>query len=65
MNAPSTAGRSAIARVTEAAVAHPGRFLLASLALAAAAVWAASHLEIKSDFKELLPSDLPSVREVQ
>jgi uncharacterized protein len=51
--------------VTEAAVARPGSFLLVSLVLATASVWAASHLEIRSSFQELLPSDVPSVREVQ
>src|SRR4051812_16951329 len=51
--------------MTEAAVARPGLFLLVSAILAGVSVWAASHLEIRSDLKELLPSDLPSVREVQ
>ena len=51
--------------MTEAAVARPGSFLLVSLALAGVSVWAASHLEIRSSFQELLPSDVPSVREVQ
>jgi len=56
--------RGIIARVTEAAVAHPGLFLAVSLLVAAVSVWAASHLEIRSSFQELLPEDLPSVREV-
>ncbi|HET7787928.1 MAG TPA: MMPL family transporter, partial [Myxococcales bacterium] len=65
MNAPTSARRGVIVRVTEAAVARPGAFLLASVLIAAASVWAASHLEIRSSFQELLPSDLPSVRQVQ
>ncbi|HEY6911155.1 MAG TPA: MMPL family transporter [Myxococcales bacterium] len=65
MNAPPSARRGALARVTEAAVARPAAFLLASLLVAAVSVWAASHLEIRSSFQELLPSDLPSVRQVQ
>jgi uncharacterized protein len=65
VNAPTSARQGVIARVTEAAVARPGAFLLASVVVAAASVWAASHLEIRSSFQELLPSDLPSVRQVQ
>ena len=66
MNAPtSSPRRGVIAGVTRAAVARPGLFLAASLAIAAVSVWAASHLEIRSSFQELLPSNLPSVREVQ
>jgi len=65
VNAPPSPRRGFIARMTEAAVARPGLFLLVSAILAGVSVWAASHLEIRSDLKELLPSDLPSVREVQ
>src|SRR5712691_1501759 len=54
-----------VARTTEAAVARPGLFLAAGLALAAISIWAASHLEIRSSFQELLPEDLPSVRLVK
>lgn len=57
--------RGIIARVTEAAVARPGSFLAAALVIAAVSVWGASHLEIRSSFQELLPEDLPSVREVK
>ena len=57
--------RGLIARVTEAAVARPFAFLAASLLIAAISVWGASHLEIRSSFQELLPEDLPSVREVK
>jgi predicted RND superfamily exporter protein len=66
VNAPtSSPRRGVIARVTEAAVARPGSFLLVSLLIAAVSVWGASHLEIRSSFQELLPEDLPSVREVK
>ena len=57
--------RGFIARVTEAAVARPFVFLFVSLIVAAVSVWGASHLEIRSSFQELLPEDLPSVREVK
>jgi len=62
---PLSPRRGVIARVTEASVARPGLFLLAALVVAAVSVWAASHLEIRSSFQELLPEDLPSVREVK
>src|SRR5438093_13773003 len=61
----SSPRRGLIARVTEAAVARPGLFLGISLLLAAVSVWAASHLEIRSSFQELLPEDLPSVAQVK
>lgn len=64
-NPVSSPRRGVIVRVTEAAVAHPGLFLAVSLLVAAVSVWAASHLEIRSSFQELLPEDLPSVREVK
>jgi predicted RND superfamily exporter protein len=54
-----------MARVTEAAVARPGLFLAVGLLLAGVSVWAASHLEIRSSFQELLPEDLPSVHLVK
>ncbi|HUJ26574.1 MAG TPA: MMPL family transporter, partial [Myxococcales bacterium] len=54
-----------IARVTRAAVARPGLFVAVSLALAGVSAWAASHLEIRSSFQELLPEDFPSVQEVK
>ena len=61
----SASRRGVIARVTEAAVARPFLFLAVSLTIAAISVWGASHLEIRSSFQELLPEDLPSVREVK
>ena len=65
MQTTSSPRRGIIARVTEAAVARPGTFLAVSLLVAAVSVWGASHLEIRSSFQELLPEDLPSVREVK
>jgi len=57
--------RSLVARVTETAVARPALFLGVALALAAVSLWAASHLEIRSSFQELLPEGLPSVQHVK
>jgi uncharacterized protein len=54
-----------ISRVTRAAVDHPARFLLAALLVAAVSVKLASGLEIRSSFEELLPEDVPSVREIK
>jgi predicted RND superfamily exporter protein len=54
-----------ISRVTRAAVDHPARFLLVALAIAAVSVKLASGLEIRSSFEELLPEDVPSVREIK
>jgi len=66
VNAPtSSAARGVIARTTTAAVTRPWLFVLSALAIALASIWAASHLEIRSSLQELLPSDLPSVRQVQ
>src|SRR5438132_806489 len=65
MTPTSSPRRGVIARVTEAAVARPALFLAASLVIAGVSVWAASHLEIRSSFQELLPEDLASVREVK
>ncbi len=57
--------RSAIARLTGASLRHPWRFLLGALAIAGASAYLASGLEIRSSFEELLPSDVPSVREIK
>ncbi|HEY2031417.1 MAG TPA: MMPL family transporter [Myxococcales bacterium] len=54
-----------ISRVTSAAVERPWRFLLGALVLTAIAVKLASGLEIRSSFAELLPEDVPSVREIK
>ncbi len=54
-----------IARLTRASLRYPGRFLLAALVLAGTSAFLASKLEIRSSFEELLPSDVPSVREIK
>jgi len=53
---------SLIARLTAASLRRPWSFLAGALILAAAGAWLASHLEIRSSFQELLPSDVPSVQ---
>src|SRR3954471_19767377 len=57
--------RGLIARVTRAAVDKPAPFLLTALLIAAISVKLASGLEIRSSFAELLPEDVPSVREIK
>src|SRR6201995_1487601 len=54
-----------ISRVTTAAVERPWRFLLAALLVTVVSVKLASGLEIRSSFAELLPEDVPSVREMK
>ena len=54
-----------ITRLTRAGLRHPWRFLACALALSGVSIWLASSLEIRSSFEELLPSDLPSVRNVK
>jgi len=54
-----------IATVTRAAAERPLRVLLVALAIVAVSVKLASGLEIRSSFEELLPSDMPSVRQVK
>ena len=61
----SSPPRGVIVRVTEAALARPGLFLLAALALTAGSVKLASGLEIRSSFEELLPEDVPSVKQIK
>ncbi|BDG10850.1 efflux RND transporter permease subunit [Anaeromyxobacter paludicola] len=56
---------SAIDRLTAASLAHPWKFVAGALALAAAGGLLAARLEIRSSFEELLPSDVPSVREIK
>lgn len=59
-------GRSGlVARTTAAAVAHPFLVLGTALLLAGFAGFRASHLEVRSSFEELLPSDVPSVKQVK
>ena len=62
---PLSPGRRAIAGVTEAAVAHPWRVLAVAALLTAASIRLASGLEIRSNFDELLPSDIPSVAHIK
>jgi hypothetical protein len=57
--------RSFIARLTGASLRHPWWFFLGALALAGAGGYLSSKLEIRSSFEELLPSDVPSVREIK
>jgi uncharacterized protein len=57
--------RSPLARLTAASLAHPWRFLAGALLLAGVSGWLASHLEVRSSFEELLPTDVPSVREIK
>jgi predicted RND superfamily exporter protein len=57
--------KALLARVTRAAIDRPFRFLGAALVVFAASVLLASHLEIRSSFEELLPSDVPSVAHIQ
>ncbi|HZZ84835.1 MAG TPA: MMPL family transporter [Anaeromyxobacteraceae bacterium] len=56
---------SLIARLTAASLAHPWKFLAGALALSLVAGALAARLEIRSSFEELLPSDVPSVREIK
>ena len=53
---------SLVYRLTAASLRHWRAFLAAAAVLAAMGAWLASHLEIRSSFEELLPSDVPSVR---
>ncbi len=68
-SAPSDANRSvsrrAIARATQLFVAHPFRVLLVAALLTAGSIQLASGLEIRSNFDELLPSDIPSVAHIK
>jgi len=53
---------SLISRLTGASLRRPWLFLGSALTIATAGAWLAAHLEIRSSFEELLPSDVPSVR---
>jgi predicted RND superfamily exporter protein len=57
--------RTALAALTAASLRHPWRFLLGAIAIAGACAYLAAGLEIRSSFEELLPSDVPSVREIK
>lgn len=54
-----------VTRITLFGLKHPWRLLLGALALTAVSIWLASGLEVRSSFEELLPSDVPSVRNVK
>jgi predicted RND superfamily exporter protein len=54
-----------IARLTQAGLRSPRRFLSIAAILTAGSAWLASGLEIRSSFEELLPSDVPSVVHVK
>ena len=51
-----------VAWLTDLSLRRWRTFLVTAAALAAAGVWLASHLEIRTSFEELLPEDVPSVR---
>src|SRR6202171_1959241 len=57
--------RGVIAAVTRAGAERPLGVLLVALAVVAVSAKLASGLEIRSSFEELLPSDMPSVRQVK
>src|SRR6266516_2071047 len=57
--------RSPLGRLTSASLHHPWLFVAGALTVVVAAGYLASHLEIRSSFEELLPSDVPSVREIK
>ena len=54
-----------VARVTAAALDRPWLFLICAAVLTALAVERASHLEVRSSFEELLPEDVPSVKQIK
>ncbi len=56
---------TSIDRLTAASLAHPWKFLGVALALSIVGGALAAHLEIRSSFEELLPSDVASVREIK
>lgn len=58
-------GRKSLTRVTVLAIGHPVKFILAGLVLLAVSAKLASGLPIRSSFEELLPSNVPSVRQVK
>lgn len=54
-----------IARMTRVAIDRPLLVLLVAAATVAVSIKLASGLEIRSSFQELLPEDIPSVREIK
>jgi len=65
MNEQPSFWRRVIARGTELAVAHPWRVLALAALVTGLSVHLASGLEIRSNFDELLPSDIPSVAHIK
>jgi predicted RND superfamily exporter protein len=51
--------------VTRASVRRPGLFVLGALVVLAVSIALASGLQVKSSFEELLPPDVPSVRNIR
>jgi uncharacterized protein len=64
VNAPPVR-RGVVAALTRAGLNHPVPVLLLSALAVAVSVKLASGLEIRSSFQELLPEDVPSVREIK
>ena len=64
MNAP-TSRPSVLATLTRAAVDCPVRVVLLAALVVAVSVKLATGLEIRSSFQELLPEDIPSVKEIK
>ncbi|MBS2031306.1 MAG: MMPL family transporter [Deltaproteobacteria bacterium] len=54
-----------ITRLTRAGLRQPWLVLAIAFAITGGSVWLASGLEVRSSFEELLPSDVPSVRNVK
>jgi predicted RND superfamily exporter protein len=63
VNAP--ARRGLVSTLTRAGLDRPVPVLLLAAVVVAVSVWLASGLEIRSSFQELLPEDVPSVREIK
>src|SRR3954469_10044442 len=63
VNAP--ARRGLVSTLTRAGLDRPLPVLLLAAVVVAVSVWLASGLEIRSSFQELLPEDVPSLREIK
>jgi predicted RND superfamily exporter protein len=57
--------RTLVAKLTKAGLHRPTLVILLALLVVAVSVKLASGLEIRSSFQELLPEDVPSVREIK
>src|SRR3954454_18821611 len=57
--------RTLVAKLTKAGLHRPTLVILLALLAVAVSVKLASGLEIRSSFQELLPEDVPSVREIK